>query len=138
MSARVTWTGLDELRADLRNLPVELTEEASGIVIDSAMSAAQDIRTAYPKRTGNLANHVKAEATAPSRFGVRAVVKSTARHAHLFEYGTQARHTELGVDRGSMPPGNVFIPRMVKHRRAMYERLKAMLERHGLTVRGNA
>jgi hypothetical protein len=37
-----------------------------------------------------------------------------------------------------MPAGHVFVPRIIRHRRAMYTALKAMLVRHGLTVSGNA
>jgi hypothetical protein len=39
---------------------------------------------------------------------------------------------------GRMPPGNIFIPAVVRRRREMYEQLKAMLTRHGLEVSGNA
>jgi hypothetical protein len=65
-------------------------------------------------------------------------VKSTAKHAALFEIGTQARHTNIGANRGSMPPGKIFVPVVVRKRRAMYERLKELLVRHGAKVNGNA
>lgn len=137
MSAKVVWQGLDELRAELRRLPAELTAEASGIVMGAATDARNEIAAAYPRRTGNLANSVKVITKATGPYGTAVIVKNSAQHAHLYEYGTQARHTDIGANRGSMPPGNVFVPRMVQHRRAMYERLKAMLHRHGLLVRGN-
>lgn len=138
MGAKIRWTGLDELRADLRRLPAELTGEASGIVTSAANAARDDIASAYPKRTGNLAGNVRVLVKTIGAFGVAVIVRNTAKHAHLFEYGTQARHTDLGANRGSMPPGNVFIPRIIKWRRAMYAQLKAMLVRHGLKASGEA
>jgi hypothetical protein len=37
-----------------------------------------------------------------------------------------------------MPPGKIFVPVVVRKRRAMYERLKELLVRHGAKVNGNA
>jgi hypothetical protein len=72
------------------------------------------------------------------RFSAGAIVKNTAKHAWIFENGTQARHNDLGANRGSMPPGHVFIPAVIKRRRIMYQQLRALLERHGLKVSGDA
>lgn len=140
MSATVRWNGLDELREELRNLPEVLAQEASGIVQRAAGDAAQEIRAGYQahRRTGNLAEHVKVEPRGIGPFGTALVVKSTAKHAAIFEIGTQARHTKLGANRGSMPPGRVFIPAVIRRRRGMYERLKELLVRHGATVSGDA
>ena len=136
MSASITFDGLDELREALRRLPEELAAEASGIVLEAARDASSDIEGAYPERTGNLKHGLFIFESAASKFGAGAVLKNRAQHAYMFEYGTQARHNAIGANRGSMPPGNVFIPRVLKHRRRMYERLKAMLVRHGATVSG--
>jgi hypothetical protein len=138
VSSRIVWNGLAELREALRNLPAELTAEASHVVEGAANAAAADIKAAYPVRTGNLRDHVFVSHRDKGRFSAGAVVKNTAKHAHLFEVGTQARHNSLGANRGSMPPGNVFIPAMIKRRRVMYEQLKALLERHGLRATGDA
>jgi hypothetical protein len=35
------------------------------------------------------------------------------------------------------PPGNVFIPAAQRHRRTMYQQLRAMLEEEGLIVSGD-
>jgi hypothetical protein len=129
--------GLDDLRALLRRLPAELRDEATGIVQGSANAAAEEIRAAYPDRTGNLRDHVFVSTTVEGTFGVGARVRNTAKHAWLFENGTQTRQTALGANRGAMPAGNVFIPRVIRHRTEMMRALRAMVEAHGLTVTGS-
>lgn len=130
----VTWDGLAELREELRNMPKELTDEAGGIVRSSAESAAADAEAGYPSRTGDLKSRMRVTVENGGQFGVAVVVKNTSPLAQIFENGTQARHTSLGANRGAMPPGHVFVPAMIRRRRQMYERLKALLVSKGLTV----
>ena len=139
MSAKVTWSGLAELRAALRNLPAALTADASTIVSKAAADAEAEIRAGYAshRRTGNLADHVVVKTLGAGAFGISIQIKNTARHAWLFDAGTQVRHTAIGANRGSMPPGRVFVPAVIRHRRAMYAELKAMLVAHGLSVSGD-
>jgi len=138
VSTRFQWSGLDELKRDLRNLPVELTDEGGAIIESEAGAARNDIVAAYPSRTGNLRKGVKVQRVDRGRFGAAAIVRNSAPHASIFEHGTQARHTDLGANRGSMPPGHVFIPAMIRARRRMYNRLRSILIAHGLSVSGNA
>jgi hypothetical protein len=138
VSARIQLSGFDELKAALRRLPDDLTAEAGHITEAAANAAAVDIRRAYPVRTGNLRNHVTVTHFEKGRFSAGAIVKNTATHAWIFENGTQARHTDLGSNRGSMPPGHVFVPIAIRERRRMYDRLKDLLARRGLVVDGNA
>lgn len=134
----LTFQGLDELRAALRALPDDLTGEAGHIVEGAANGAAVDIKTAYPSRTGNLRDGVTVTQVAAGKYAAGAVVKNTAKHAYIFENGTQARHTAIGANRGSMPAGHVFIPTIIRERRKMYDALKDVLVRHGLIVSGDA
>ena len=136
MSASIEWIGLKELIASLRELPADLTEEASGIVLGAAETAAADIASAYPVRTGTLGDSVRVDTISGGQFGARARVRNTSKDATWFERGTTTRQTALGANRGAMPPGNVFVPRMVRHRALMYRSLAAMMERHGLEVTG--
>lgn len=140
MSASIRWNGLDQLREELRHLPEVLAGEAGSIVQRAAGDAAQDIRADYQahRRTGNLAEHVKVEAKSIGQFGTALIVKSTAKHASIFEIGSQARHTNIGANRGSMPPGKTVARAGSKHRRSMYQRLKELLVRHGAEVSGDA
>jgi hypothetical protein len=92
------------------------------------------------KRTGNLQDGVVIEHQSQGQFGVGMVVKSKARHAWLFDNGSQARHWVSGKSTGQMwgktPPTHAFVRTMIKYRRSMYQRLKDMLTRHGLVVSG--
>ncbi len=136
--SQVVWSGLEELKAQLRNLPADLTAEASGIVTDRAERAKQDIETSYPERTGNLRKGLRlGSGSNVGRFGASTVLKNTAKHAWIFENGTQARHTDIGANRGAMPAGHIFIPIVIRQRRAMYADLKALIERHGFVVTGD-
>jgi hypothetical protein len=129
--------GLDELRDALRALPTELTGEASHEIIGAANGAAADIKRAYPVGTGNLRDGVDViHERGPFHAG--ATVRNTSKHAFIFENGTQTRRTSQGWNRGAMPSGRVFIPRMIRARRRMYEQLKALLVRKGLSVTGDA
>jgi Bacteriophage HK97-gp10, putative tail-component len=149
--------GLNELKADLANLTPQLKAQATQIVLDSAHAAAADIKGQYP--IGPEGRKYKGKPIIPGglRRGVRVVVKevgavavaaqvrNSAPHAHLWEFGTEARHyfTKRGIrhDTGAMkrPPSPVFIPTMIRHRNAMYDKLAAIIEAKGLTVkRGTA
>jgi hypothetical protein len=129
----------EEIRAGLRQLLADTsaTGEAGHIVEATANGAASSIRSSYPVRTGNLRDHVTVEAQM-SGFSAGAIVINRAKHAAIFENGTQARHTAIGANRGSMPPGHVFVPIVIRKRRQMYEQLKDLLTRSGLQVSGNA
>ena len=126
--------GLPDLIAALRQLPPDLAAEGGAIVVAAADQAAEEIVAAYPERTGNLKHGVKRIGDSKGT-GAFVRVVNTARHAHLFEFGTQSRQTAIGANRGAMPAGNVFIPIVVRRRRAMVDALVALLQRAGLTVR---
>jgi hypothetical protein len=128
--------GLAELKAEMRDLPEALRDAAVAIIDGTADAAAEDIRNAYPEgETGNLKKGVRVrQQVQPSPFGYSVAVISAAQHANIFEYGAATRKTNKGWNRGSMPAGNVFIPRMAKHRRRMWERFRVLLEQAGLRV----
>lgn len=133
MSTSVQWTGIEEFRAWLQSLPSDAAGEADHIVQGEANAAAVQIRSRYPSRTGNLLRNVFVNKRTSRTGIVSYVVRNPAKHAAIFEYGTQARHTKLGANRGSMPPGHVFIPIILQRRRTMYLLLKDMLVRFGFT-----
>lgn len=138
MSTKFVFEGLEELKKALQALPDELTDEAREIVRTAATDAAEDIKAAYPVRTGNLRSHVFVTQFDRGRLSTGFVVKNTAKHANIFESGSQARHTAIGANRGAMPPGHVFVPRVIRYRRRMWAGLKAMLVAYGLVVSGDA
>ncbi len=141
---RLTFEGLDELRAGLRQLPDDLAQEAGVVIADEAEGAKNEIIDTYRRNfkgddlSGNLERGVRVRRLDGGRFGAAALVQSTAPHAHLYEYGTETRHTRAGVHRGKMPPAgpNGMVPIVRRRRRRMYERLKGILVKQGLEVRG--
>lgn len=136
MPSRFEIKGRDEFLQALRELPEQLRAEGINLVKGRANGAQVNIKTAYleHKVTGNLAAHVKVDIE-ESAVGIVANVKSTAKHAFIFEHGTMVRKNKKGANRGSMPAGNIYIPAMVRARRLLTDDLMGLLERAGLVVR---
>lgn len=137
MSVRLQMTGLAELREALRKLPEHLTDEASVIVQAHADDAKARIQQAYAEGpTGNLRRGVTKDHF-KGRFTTNAIVRSRAKHASLYEYGTTRRRTKTGANRGTMNPApdqNRMIPIVVRKRRQMVEALKDLVRRNGFQV----
>lgn len=145
---RLELDGIADLSAALRALPAELRDEAAPIVEDAVDRAAAAVRAGYPvgptkkvkgrmRPGGTLKAGVSVESvTGPSNFGTAVVLKSAAKHAWLFENGTELRETKLGWKRGRMPAGKVFIPIVIRERGKMREALIAFVRARGFTVRG--
>jgi hypothetical protein len=140
MASVVTWIGLDKFTLELENLPELLAGQGERLAEAAANGAALDIRTGYGRhrRTGTLQERVIVREMKTRKYVTGYEVLSRAPHALLFEYGTQARHTKTGLSRGTMPPGNIFVPAASRHRRQMYEQFKALLAREGFLVSGDA
>jgi hypothetical protein len=134
MSLRFEFKGLEELKAALRSLPEELSGEAGKIIEAAGNRAVLDLRRAYPVVTGHLRDGVEVTHTR-SRAGARAVVRSRAPHAWLYEHGVAGRKVGKGLNRR---PTFVFMKTMSRIRKEMYDAFQALLERHGLRVTGRA
>lgn len=135
---RFVWSGLEELKAQLRALPEELAEEGGQIVEARANRAVATIGSGYPSRSGDLKAKLRVEHTR-SRFGARSVIRNTSKHALPFDIGSQVnRVTRRGVNRGRMPAKPIFSQTMQRERRGMWGDLKDLLVRKGLTVTGDA
>ena len=97
----VTWDGLAELFAQLEGMTETITTKAQDIANQVAQQVADDIKQIYPEGTGNLRRGVRVLKSRGEGNRALAIVKSTAPHAHLYEYGTAARSFG-GQDRGQM------------------------------------
>jgi len=138
VSVAMKWIGLDEEYAQLATLPEDLTADTVPAVEHTAEAAKNTIRSGYPARTGNLRNGLSVQIR-QERMAVKAIVINTSPHAVLFERGTQARHTAIGANRGSMPADPIFSATLIRARRTLYdEAIPAVLVDHGLTVQGRA
>ena len=135
MSVRFTIVGLDTLRADLRALPPTLAGEGGRIVEAATNAAVGQMKRGYPRRSGELADGLQWDVSR-SAFGATGTIRNRSKLAWIFDKGTKARHTGLGVNRGQMPAGRVFVPAMVENRRRMYAQLADLVRRAGLTVTG--
>jgi hypothetical protein len=145
--SRFVFSGLDELREALRSLPAELAADAATAVTSAAQAAESDARAVYEahRHSGNLIARLS-RTTSTSAFGASAVVKNTAKHAWIFENGSEARHytTASGATHATgemwgktpQPPTHVFVRAMQAHRQQMYDWFVALLERQGLQVTG--
>jgi hypothetical protein len=130
----VTWSGLDELRENLRTLTPDLAEEADGIIEHEAQLAKAEVAQGYPP--GELRDRLGSTTTSVGRFGTSVMLSNSSPVAWIFENGSQARHNKLGANRGVMPPAHAFVPPIVRHRAAMWTKLRALVERAGLVVTG--
>jgi len=143
---RMVFNGMDELREQLRNLPAELTTEASRIVEATANAAAVEVRTEYGKHniTGDLQSGVIVTHVDQGKYAAGAILKSSSPLAWLFDNGSQARHyfSQSGAKHstgkmwGQIPPTHIFARTAGRARRLMMEKFIAMLERNGLRVTG--
>lgn len=116
--------GMEALLRGLRQLPEDLKREARAIVASHTNSMASEVIAEYPEDTGTLTRGVSVE-IAPD--GLSARVRSRAQHAHLYEYGTVARHTSgTGARRGAMESKPTFVPAAVRHRGRMVRHLRAV------------
>lgn len=119
----------------MRKLPEEMRGEAGAIVVARTDRAFDSIEVSYPEHTGNLRKQLR-KSIEQTAFGVIGIIRNTARHAWLYENGSQVRTTKAGRNRGIMPPGKIFIPRMRIARAAMVDQLKDLLRRAGFEVSG--
>jgi hypothetical protein len=139
VSTRVIFTGITETQAELRVQPQALAKATQVLAMRTARDAASDIRKSYPKRSGRLRDGVLVrKGYGAGKTKASAHVVNTNPIAHNFEHGTQARHTKDGIDRGTMPAGNIFIPAMVRWRWLFYQSVKQIMEAAGITVTGDA
>jgi hypothetical protein len=136
---RLVLNGMAEFRAALRNLPETLAGEAAHIVEGAANGAAADVKRRYPIQSGHLVGGVQVTHFDNGRVAAGAIVKSGAKHSHLYEYGTRRRQTAKGANRGAMPKASdatAMIPAIVRARKRMYAELADLLRRAGFQVTG--
>ena len=126
MSAALTVEGIAEMRAALKKLPEHVTRELIGpIVLESAERLAAMVYQRYPPgKTGALRRGVRIE---PQANPLRAIVRSGAATAHLYERGTVRRKTGRGANRGTMKGAHVFVNSAINVRAQMVEDVKRAL-----------
>lgn len=116
--------GMSALLEGLRRMPSKIEAEAAWHVENAAETMAAEVRNEYPEVSGALERGIKVV----HENAFRAVVKSTSKHAMLYERGTVERMRASGGSTGKMPPANVFIPAAIKARAHMVEQLINVVE----------
>jgi hypothetical protein len=142
--SQLTWIGLDELKRFLSSLPIDLVAEATPIVMAAAERHRAEVLPQYavgtkPKRDRldkKLREDIEILTYSGDQMAVRVSVVNFAKHAGWYEYGTQARHTSAGWNRGAMPARPFWTRSARRHRREMWDELVGLAERYGFTVTG--
>ena len=136
---RIRYEGLEELKANLRNLPEHLRDKGREIVVDAGQAAHAEIRQQYEqhRRSGDLLETLEiVETSAAGGFFAGVIIRVKSHKASWFENGTEVRETKGFGLRGRARPANIFVPTVMKHRRDMREKLKALVRSQGLRVTG--
>jgi hypothetical protein len=138
----VKWSGLDELRAALRRLPADLTDEAQGIVDGAVDRAMAGMLAEYPE--GELRDLLTRAPLSRGPFGVAWLVKNRSGWAWHWDHGTKLRHYtgkrgrrhDTGAEWGGKQAPHTFGRNAGQQRDRMYDELKALVASHGLLVSG--
>jgi len=142
--SQVTWIGLDELKRFLSSLPIDIVAEATPIVMAAAERHRAEVLPQYavgtkPKRDRldkKLREDVEINTYSGDKMAVRVAVINYSKHAGWYEFGTAARHTKPGWNRGAMPARPIWVRSAERHRRIMWDELVALAERFGFTTTG--
>jgi hypothetical protein len=158
MSTKLIWTGLEDLKQQLRALPGDLVGEGVNLVNGAATRAAARIVAKYPIGTagrfyrgreitpGGLRRGVRVSPLPSNAYGVGKLLSSNAPHAWIFERGTKDRSYTMDrsakhpyatgkVHRlGAMPAGRVFVPERIRAQGEVDRGIAALLRAHGLVV----
>jgi hypothetical protein len=143
MSATFTIEGLPELIKQLQQLPQDLKDEATDIVLRTGERAKAAVYAAYPepdvdaRGRESLRTGLKLESYWTGQYGAAVKLRSTAFHAYIYENGSAVRHTRSGANRGRSRAMHVMIPIVIRHRIGMYEELAHMVETYGADVSYN-
>jgi hypothetical protein len=132
MSGGVRLEGFDALRHALITAPIQIRHEGMDIVRDETEGAAIEMSQAYARKTGTLAARVKT--SYPVSGALIGIAQSTAPHSHLYEFGTKARRTAGGANRGTMPARPTTPAIAQRRRERMARRLIEMVKRFGFQV----
>ena len=89
-AATLEMQGLDELKKLVAGFADACTDDGQQLADQAAMRAVEEVKAAYPQGpTGNLKKGVRIVRVKGDGHRVLSVAKSTAPHAHLYEYGTR-------------------------------------------------
>lgn len=131
----VVWSGLDEYREQLRQLPEACLGEARKAIEGEANASYVTIASVYEAHrfTGTLRRLLTlSPLTLKGQLTTGLVLKSGSPLAWLFDHGSEARHWKRnGKYVGRMPATFIFTRTVGRARRRLTEQFIALLFRHG-------
>jgi hypothetical protein len=138
MPVKVVWDGLVEFEQALAAIPTVVTDRSQAIVTAAADATKTETIAGYPNTTGHMRAgvHTVEDTSKDATFAIE--VRSTAPEAHLWEYGTQNRHTQRGWNRGSEPAhaDRSLLAISEAHGPAMQAQLSGLVASLGFEVTG--
>ena len=123
MPAQMIFGGLDELKAELAQLPAKLQRESAPIELAHATDAMAEVVAAYPSVTGELRAGVKVVERTPHGVAVLYTLVTSAYYAHIYEYGSVHQR-----------PRPTFLPITERTRRDSTAAVATLVEDQGLEV----
>lgn len=135
----VEWNGLEEYRAELRQLTDECQGDAAKLIEAEVNGAYVTISQVYGahRHTGTLQNRLRISSLAVGSRVYGLVLKSGSPIAWLFDHGSQARHWTGGKSTGRMwgktpnPPLHIFGRTVAQARRRLTAQYHDLLRRRG-------
>src|SRR5678815_2941377 len=97
--------GLAALIDGLRRMPTAIEQDAAVLVDQAGQTMAAELAGEYPSVSGDLQRGIRVV----RENAFRVTVKSTSKHAFIYERGTVERFHASGKSVGAMPRANVFI-----------------------------
>lgn len=133
---KFTLGGVAVEQSKFKQFPSFLAAQAQAALVSLGTTVAADIAAAYPRKSGKLAAAMTVRSQ-PRKTKARVVIVNRARYALIYDIGWHRRTTKkTHANRGLMPAANVFIPRVMKARETMLEKVAAIMRAEGLTVSG--
>ena len=121
--------GGDRFVADASQWLMRLRHEIASASRKRAAEIASRTLSYYPHGvTGNLRKGLRVREVTSDNYQVQEQIKSRAPHAHLWEWGTKARHTRKGWNRGVMGKARVgMVPIAIQERAKLMRAIRAIL-----------
>lgn len=120
-----------KLAEALKRATREIRDGFKDLVEETAVGLGNDIKEGYrsvPRRSGNLVAFGVSIKRDPT--GLQTDVRARAPHAHLVEFGTAARQTQTGANRGrvrvihpvTIPAAQRRLPKFMEQARKLLQR----------------
>jgi hypothetical protein len=122
---------------ELNRIMPELQATSRPIIDRLVTKTATELKAVYPAgKTHQLRDGVQTESAKLTAGGVIGQVHSWSKYAHMWEFGTQDRHTSKGWERGRSPSHRQegMITISSRNRRQMVIELREVVRAYGFDI----